>query len=196
VPCVALDLVADRAKEKAIGPFATALAVPLIVLLLAAPFVFGVWFGNEIRMSPWDYAIYLTDFGPAVQSAGYETEVSPLFATNVDGALVKSVKTGGVTVRVSEVLQKRDALALRVEVTNKSARTLEVGATGKSPAGRGPLDYGRERIENILVAAGEKVTTGPMDLFLPQSSKARWVTVEFSIRSGSEHVTVTHTLSF
>lgn len=172
-----------ESKEKATAPWQSMVAIPLILLFLGAPFVFGTVVGAEMRISIFQYInnkLELT--GQSKQLAGYKSTLRKVYGF---GKLEKDLKDSRLSIQVIEVVRRKDILTIIIGLANNTNEPLMTDGSVKSSAGEsGPLDFRDSRVETFALAPGEKKSV-KLKVFLPESISAKIVDCQFSFESTS-----------
>lgn len=172
-----------ESKEKATALWQHLIVLPILLLVLAVPFVFGTFVGAETRIS----AIgYLNDklelFGQSKQLAGFKTSLREVSA---DKKFEGAIKDSRISIETIEVVRREDVLTISTSLSNNTKEPLMVEGYLKSSAGdKGPLDFWDERVENFALAPGEKKTV-KQKAFLPETLSAKIIENNFSFESMS-----------
>lgn len=170
-----------ESKEKATAIWQNVIAIPILLLFLAVPFVFGTFVGAEMKVSAFDYVNdKLEIFGQSKQLAGFKTSLREI---SVDKKFDGAIKDSKVSVETIEVVRRGDVLTITTKLSNNTKEPLMVEGYLKSSAGdKGPLSFWDERIESFALAPGDKKTV-KQKAFLPESLSARIIENRFSFES-------------
>jgi hypothetical protein len=184
-----------EAKEQATALWQNALAIPIVLLVLMVPFVFGTFVGAEMRVSALSYVNERLElFGQSKQLAGFKATVRETFA---DTKLKGAVGDAKVSLEIVEIIRRGDVLTISTKLSNNTKDPLMIDGYLKSSAGdRGPLSFGDERVDSFALAPGEKKIVR-QKAFLPDALSAKLIENKFSFESLScDSLRVSQTLEF
>ena len=170
-------------KEKATALWKNAIVSPIILFLLAAPFVIGTYVGAEMQTSVIQYFNdKLELFGPSKQLAGFKTTLRENYAI---GKLSDVIKDSHLTIRVDEIVRRGDILTILISITNNTSEALMTEGYLNSSAGdRGLLDLGDSRMKAFAIAPEERKTI-KFKTFLPESISVKIISGEFIFKNSS-----------
>lgn len=172
-----------ESKEKATALWQNVIVIPILLLVLAVPFIFGTFVGAEMKVS----AIgYINDrfeiFGQSKQLAGFKTSLREVHA---DKKFVGAIKGTEISIETIEVVRRGDVLTITTKLSNNTKEPLMVEGYLKSSAGdKGPLSFWDERVESFALAPTEKKSV-KQRAFLPESLSAKIIENKFSFESMS-----------
>ncbi len=97
-----------ESKEKATAMWQHVVVIPLLLLFLAVPFMFGTFIGAEMKVSAFSYINdKLEIFGQSKQLAGFRTSLREIRADNkFEGA----IKYSRISIETIEVVRRGDVL--------------------------------------------------------------------------------------
>jgi hypothetical protein len=170
-----------ESKDKASAPWQHIVIVPLLLLLLVAPFVLGTVVGADMKMSAIEY-IYgkLELIGPTKQLSGFKNTLRELHS---DGMLKGALKGSRLILEVNEVIRREDILIVTLKITNKTNAPLMTEGYLKSSAGdNGPLSFWDSRANNFAIAP-EETKLVKLKIFLPESLTVKIVESRFTFES-------------
>lgn len=181
-------------KENAISIWQLLLALPLIALVLLAPFAVGTVIGRDANASVFDYVgTYLASFGPSKQLANYSVEDKETLSF---GTLKAAVRDAKVKLHIAEVVRRGDVLDIEVNFTNNLPQTLIAEASAiSSAADQGPLDFWDTRIKDTFVATGTSKSRR-VKVFLPESAVPKVVILQFRLKHGTDSAHLDRTITF
>lgn len=167
-----------ESKEKATAIWQHVIVIPVLLLFLAVPFIFGTVVGAEMKISAFGYiSEKLEIFGQSKQLAGFKTSLREIHADNKFEGAIKDSK---ISVETIEVVRRGDVITITTKLSNNTKEPLMVEGYLKSSAGdRGPLDFWDERVESFALAPGDKKTVR-QKAFLPESLSAKIIENRFS----------------
>ena len=184
-----------ESKEKATAIWHHFVVVPILILVLAVPFVFGTYIGAEEDTSAIDYVNAKLDlFGERKQLAGYEVTVRQ---TTIDEVLEGALKKGKISIETTEVLRRGDVLTITTRIANNMEEPLMFEGYLKSSSGdEGPLDFRDGRFDNFVLGSKESRIV-KQRAYLPEQLTTKFidnrVTVE-TLAGGS--MRVSHLMQF
>ena len=172
-----------ESKEKATALWQNVVAIPLVVLFLAVPFIFGTIVGAEMKVSAIGYVNdKLEIFGQSKQLAGFKASSREIYADKKFEGFIKDSK---VSIETIEVVRRGDVLTITTKLSNNTKEPLMVEGYLKSSAGdKGPLSFWDERVESFALAPSEKKSV-KQKAFLPESLSAKIIENRFSFESMS-----------
>lgn len=170
-------------KEKATALWQNVVVIPILLLLLAAPFIFGTFVGAEMKVSAIGYVNdKLEIFGQSKQLAGFKTALREI---SVDKKFNGAIKDSKISIETIEVVRRGDVLTITTKLSNNTKEPLMVEGYLKSSAGdKGPLNFWDERVESFALAPSEKRSV-KQKAFLPESLLAKIIENRFSFESMS-----------
>lgn len=178
-----------ESKEKATALWQNVVAIPIVLLFLGVPFIFGTFVGAEMKVS----AIgYLNDkleiFGQSKQLAGFKTSLREVRADKKFEGAIKDLR---ISIETIEVVRRGDVLTITTRLSNNTKEPIMVEGYLKSSAGdKGPLSFWDERVESFALAPSEKKSV-KQRAFLPESLSAKIIENRFSFESMSGDSLVT-----
>jgi len=172
-----------ESKEMATALWKTVLVIPLLLLFLAVPFIFGTVVGAEMKVSVIGYVNdKLEIFGQSKQLAGFKTSLREIHA---DTKFESSIKNSKISIETIEVVRRGDVITITTKLSNNTKEPLMVEGYLKSSAGdKGPLSFWDERVESFALAPSEKKSV-KQKAFLPESLSAKIIENRFSFESMS-----------
>ncbi|MES2048976.1 MAG: hypothetical protein V4447_11290 [Pseudomonadota bacterium] len=170
-----------ESKEKASAAWQPFVILPIMLLFLVVPFVFGTVMGAEMKMSVIRYASdKLELFGNSKQLAGYKNTLREI---NGDGVLKDAIKESRLLMEAQEVIRRDDILTVTLKIINKTKIPLMSEGYLKSSAGdKGSLDFWDSRAESFAIAPNETKLV-KMKVFLPESLSVKIVESRFTFES-------------
>lgn len=184
-----------ESKEKAGAAWQQIVVIPLLLLLLVVPFVFGTVIGADMKVSAIKYmSDKLELVGPSKQLAGYKNTLRELRG---DGVLEGAIKGSGLVLEVHEVIRRDDILTVTLKVTNKTKVPLMTEGYLKSSAGdKGPLSFWDSRADSFAIAP-EETKLVKLKVFLPESLTVKIVESRFTFESpAGDSLSTAQTLEF
>jgi len=184
-----------ESKEKATAMWQHVVVIPLLLLFLAVPFMFGTFIGAEMKVSAFSYINdKLEIFGQSKQLAGFRTSLREIRADNkFEGA----IKYSRISIETIEVVRRGDVLTITTKLSNNTKEPVMVEGYLKSSAGdKGPLSFWDERVESFALAPGDKKAV-KQKAFLPESLTAKIIENRFSFENLSgDSLSVSQVMEF
>lgn len=184
-----------ESKEKATAIWQHVVVIPLLLLFLAVPFMFGTFIGAEMKVSAFSYINdKLEIFGQSKQLAGFRTSLREIRADNkFEGA----IKYSRISIETIEVVRRGDVLTITNKLSNNTKEPVMVEGYLKSSAGdKGPLSFWDERVESFALAPGDKKAV-KQKAFLPESLTAKIIENRFSFENLSgDSLSVSQVMEF
>ena len=184
-----------ESKDKATAPWQSIVVLPILLLILALPFVIGTYVGAETNVS---VIQYINDkfelIGPSKQLAGFKITSREI---NGDGKLARALKNSQITMEFPEVIRRGDVLKIIIRITNNTKEPLMTEGYLNSSAGdRGPLDFWDSRVQTFALAPSEKKSVA-LKVFLPESISVKVVGSQFSFNNlAGESINTLQTIEF
>lgn len=144
-------------KEKVTALWQHFIVLPLLVALLAVPFIFGTFVGSATGVSSWQYVSSTLElFGESKQLAGFKSQLEEDYST---GKLASALKASRLAIDVQEIVRRGDILTITIRISNSSGDILSVnGSIEGTAGGRGPLDFSDSRADTFVMSPGETKT--------------------------------------
>lgn len=184
-----------ESKEKATAMWQHVVVIPLLLLFLAVPFMFGTFIGAEMKVSAFSYINdKLEIFGQSKQLAGFRTSLREIRADNkFEGA----IKYSRISIETIEVVRRGDVLTITTKLSNNTKEPVMVEGYLKSSAGdKGPLSFWDERVDSFALAPGDKKAV-KQKAFLPESLTAKIIENRFSFENLSgDSLSVSQVMEF
>lgn len=171
------------------------IALPILLLVLGVPFIFGTFVGSEMRMSAFQYLDSKFELlGSSKQLAGFANRTSEKYSS---GNLAGAFKANRLSLAVEEIVRRGDILTMRIKVSNTTGEVLLMeGNVESSAGGRGPIDYSDSRIEKFALANGE-VKFLQLKVFLPESLSAKLLQGSYRFEApGGGDLTISQVITF
>ena len=119
-----------ESKEKATAIWQHVIVIPLLLLFLAVPFMFGTFIGAEMKVSAFGYINdKLEIFGQSKQLAGFKTSLRELRA---DKKFEGAIKDSKISVETIEVVRRGDVLTITTKLSNNTKEPVMVEGYLKS----------------------------------------------------------------
>jgi hypothetical protein len=168
-------------KEHANSAWQTILILPILLMGLVLPFVFGMSVGVTSRVTPWQYiSEKLEVIGPSVQLAGFKTTIREIHA---DKPLAGAMKDSRISLEVLEVIRRGDVLNIELSLSNMSKVTLMTeGYIRGAAATSGTVDFWDSRFKEFGIAPNEKKRVR-MKAYLPDSESVKLLDTRVSFES-------------
>ncbi len=170
-----------ESKEKATALWQNAVAIPLLILFLAVPFVVGTAVGAEMKISALNYLNEkLEMFGQSKQLAGFKTNLREVHANET---LKGAIGDSRISLETTEVVRRGDVLSITTKLSNNTEEPLMVEGYLESSAGdRGPLGFWDGRVDSFALAPSETKSV-KQKAFLPESLSAKIINNKFTFES-------------
>lgn len=186
-----------ESKEKATALWQSVIALPIVLAILAVPFVFGTFVGSEMRVSALQYLNEKLElFGQSKQLAGYKNELSEKYAS-VAGTLAGATRDRRLGIEVQEIVRRGDVLAVQIKIANNSKQVVvaEANLEGTS-GGRGPLDWTDSRSESFALAPAESKTFR-LKVYIPEQDSVKIIHGRYNFKvPGGDELTVSQMITF
>ena len=181
-------------KDKATSAWQTIVVLPILLFVLFLPFSFGTWVGADMHQSIIGYIVDKYELiGPSKQLAGYKQVARSDYGS---GKLEKALDNALISIKVQEVVRRKDVLTLAIEMKNNSGSAIIAEGSVKGTAGSGTLSYTDSRFESLALASGETKKV-KMQIFLPEENNAKIVEGSYRFDSiDAGHLSVTQIIQF
>lgn len=186
-----------ESKEKATALWQNFIALPILLVILAAPFVFGTYVGSETRVSAFQYLNEKFElFGQSKQLAGYKNELTEKYAS-VAGTLAGATKDRRIGIDILEIVRRGDVLTVSIKISNnlKQVVVAEANLEGTS-GGRGPLDWTDSRSDSFALAPME-TKSFRLKVYIPEQDSVKLIEGLYTFKIlGGEELTVSQMITF
>lgn len=184
-----------ESKEKATAIWQNFIALPILLLFLTIPFVFGTYVGAEADTSALGYINdKLEIFGKSKQLAGYKSSIRE---TSADNVFKNALKDSRVSIEVVEIVRRGEIITINTKIGNNMSEPLLIEAYLKTSAGdKGPLSFWDGRVESFALAPKESRII-KQRAFLPEGLSSKFVDnrISFETITGSS-LGISHVMQF
>ena len=155
-----------ESKEKATAIWQHFVIVPILIAILAVPFVLGTYIGAEEDVSALGYVNAKFElFGERKQLAGYKVT---LRQTTADDVFEEALKKGKVSIQSIEVLRQGDVVTINTRIKNNmDAPLMFEGFLKTSTGDDGPVSFWESRFESFALGPKEARTV-KQKAYLPE----------------------------
>lgn len=170
-----------ESKEKAMAFWQHIVAIPIIILCLAVPFVFGTFVGAEMKVSTFGYiSEKFESLGQSKQLAGFKTL---LREDRADKTFENAIKNSKLAIEPVEVVRRGEILTITTKLSNNTNEPLFIEGSLDSSAGdRGSLDFWDGRVERFALAPNESKSVR-QKAFLPESLSVKIIVNRFTFEN-------------
>lgn len=182
-------------KEQATAAWQSAIVLPMLLVFLLVPFLFGNVVGADMKISLIKYVSEQIEMvGPSKQLAGYKSTFRQSAGSGIlKGAFDKS----RISIEIVEVVRRGDTLTFTAAITNHLDVPVMSEGSSKSSAGeRGSVDFWDTRFESLAIAPEERKTV-KMKAYLPEEISVKMVdiSIRFEVPEG-DSITASQLLQF
>jgi hypothetical protein len=184
-----------ESKEKAVAIWQHFVGIPIVVLFLTIPFIFGTAVGAKMNASALDYLNEKIEiFGHSKQLAGFRVSVKETYA---NGKFEDFIDNRKVTIETQEVVRRNDVLTITTKLSNNTEQPLFFEGYLKSSAGDiGPLGFWDGRFESFALGPNESKLV-KQKAFLPETLSAKIIDNQISLKNLSgDTLHITQILEF
>lgn len=166
-------------KEKAIAAWQHFIALPILLIFVAGPFLLGNFFGGELKLSIFGYVKNQYEIlEPSKQLAGFKISTNEKYA---HGKLEGALNDSRIAIAVKEVVRRGDILTFSINIKNSSGAPLKIDGSISGTAGKGSVDFYESRVEDFALADGENKLV-KMRVFLPESNSVKMAEGTFNFK--------------
>lgn len=186
-----------ESKEKATALWQSFVALPIVIVVLVVPFIFGTILGSEMRISALQYLNEkLEVFGQSKQLAGYKNDLTEKYAS-MAGSLAGATKDRRIAIDVQEIIRRGDVLTVSIKISNNSKQIIvaEANLEGAS-GGRGPLDWTDSRSGSFALAPSESKSFR-LKVYIPEHVSVKLIQGHYNFKvPGGAELTVAQMITF
>lgn len=182
-------------KEQAAAAWQQVIVVPVLLVTLSLPFLFGTVIGADMKMSMFKYVSEQWEMiGPSKQLAGYKNTYRQ---SSGSGVLTAAVEKSLVVVQIQEIVRRGETLSFAVELKNNLDVPVMAEGYLKSSAGeRGSVDYWDTRSESLAIAPKDSVLI-KLKTYLPERISVKMVEMSFNFQvADGDSITASQFLEF
>lgn len=184
-----------ESKEKATALWQGFVIIPIIVVFLALPFIFGTYVGAEMKVSLIGYVNEKLElFGQSKQLAGYKTI---LREGRADKIFVDAIKNNKFSIEVKEIVRHGDILTITSMLLNNTQEAIIIeGYCKASVDDSRVLDYKDRQINRFGLGKNEHKII-QQKVFLPENTSVKIVENYLTVQNVSgESLSVYQTIIF
>lgn len=186
-----------ESKEKVTALWQQFVVLPIVVVVLGFPFLFGTYVGSAMGVSAFQY---LNDnfelIGSSKQLAGFQHQVREEYPST-SGTLTGAIKEKRIGLEIQEIIRRGDMVTLNVKLSNNTGQILFTDANVEGSAGeRGPLDYTDSRVDTFVMAPGENKVI-KFKVYLPESLSVKIIQGSYRLKiPDGDSLTLSQTITF
>jgi hypothetical protein len=184
-------------KEKATALWHSVVALPIVLLVLAAPFAFGTLVGSEMGVSAFQYLDEKLElFRQSKQLAGYKHELTEKYV-QLSGTLGGAIRDKRIQIEIQEIVRRGDVLTVQLKIANNTKHVLVIEAHLEGPAGRdGPLSWTDSRSGSVALAPTESKLLR-LKAYVPESGSVKLIQGSYNFKvPGGEELSVSQMIVF
>lgn len=170
-----------ESKEKATAIWQNFVVIPILLLVLAFPFVFGTIVGADADKSAIDYVYEKFElYGERKQLAGYKITTRE---RTIDDVFEAALEKGKISIETVEVLRQGDVLTVTTLISNNMDEPLLFEGYLKSSSGDdGPLDFSDHRFDNFALGPRENRKI-KQRAYLPENLSTKFIDNRISVEN-------------